>query len=50
MDLSINYPYGIPFYIDQNLITVYFYNNDTNLYCIYFVTKKYKYHLIVLYE
>jgi len=40
MDLSINYPYGIPFYTDLNLITVYFHNNDTNLYCIYFVKDK----------
>jgi len=40
MDSSIIYPYGIPFYSDQKFITVYFQNNDTNLYNIYFVKDK----------
>jgi len=40
MDFSITYPYGIPFYSDQKFITVYFQNNDTNLYNIYFVKDK----------
>ena len=37
MDLSINYPYGIPFYANMTFIPVYFTNNDSNLYTIYFV-------------
>ena len=37
MDLSINYPYGIPFYTDLNFIKVFFQNNDTELFTIYFV-------------
>ena len=40
MDLSITYPYGIPFYSDQKFITIYFHNNDSYLYCIYFVKHK----------
>lgn len=40
MDSSITYPYGIPFYTDKKFIFVYFQNNDTDLYNIYFVKNK----------
>ena len=40
MDLTINYPYGIPFFSDINFITVYFHNDTKNLFMIYFVKDK----------
>ena len=37
MDISIHYPYGIPFYSDMKFISVYFTNNSEDFYTIYFV-------------
>jgi hypothetical protein len=40
MDLSINYPYGIPFYSDQKFISINIINNEDHLFNIYFVENK----------
>ena len=37
MDISIHYPYGIPFYSNMKFISVFFSNNSRDFYTIYFV-------------
>ncbi len=37
MDLSINYPYGIPFWSDIDFISVSFVNNEDHEIYIYFI-------------
>jgi len=40
MDLSINYPYGIPFWSDIDLISVSFVNNEDHEIFIHFIKHK----------
>jgi|TARA_B110000902_G_scaffold184919_1_gene209351 hypothetical protein len=40
MDLSINYPYGIPFYSNQEFISINIINNEDDILKLYFVKQK----------
>lgn len=42
MDLSINYPYGIPFYSDIDMIFFTIINNSQDILYIYFIKNKKK--------
>ena len=40
MDISINYPYGIPYYSDMTFIPVSFVNHGEDFFFIHFVKKR----------
>jgi hypothetical protein len=40
MDISINYPYGVPFYSEMTFIPVSFVNRSKDFFYIHFVKKK----------
>ena len=42
MDSSINYPYGIPFFLDINMIFFTIINNSQDILSIYFIKNKKK--------